>query len=135
MSCPSGYSEYSDSETRAVVLEGYTTINALAFRWRHEIDWEYSYCAEDGGGAITNSSIDYHNVDVRNEYTDWGVNYEGLTGSGDDDMSSDGERYTSYRQAHYSSAVPFIGGAVNKYPTSEIRVNAHGGSKILQDDV
>lgn len=134
MSCPNGYSNESYTDSIAVELIGRTTFGATAYRWKHEITWQYSYCTEDGGLGLVNASIDSVDQDVRNLFTDFSVSYEGVVESDDDRITNnDGslEQLTAYRQAKYSSDLPLVGDSVIHYPTSEIRVREMGGSDVI----
>lgn len=122
-----------DSEDSVEVVIEENSISGNVWRWSHTVNWDFSYDNYSYIGSPINGTIDYKDVDVRNERTDWTANYHGLVGDDDDmDDSGDPETFTSYKQGKYTWSAPFIGGLLTQNPTSEIEVTGFGEGEVLE---
>lgn len=118
----SGRATYGDEIT------AYSTLNNLLIRWRHEIEWDYSYCAGGTGPAYNKSAS---NIDATSysKYTDAVWSYDGNVTSETDEYDT---TVTSLRQDKYTgpggSDIPT--GALNPY--SELEGDWAGTGEVLE---
>ena len=117
----SGHATYGDEIT------AYSTFGNLLVRWRHEIEWDYSYCAGGTGPAYNKSAS---NIDALSysKYTDPVWSYDGNVSSDTDEYDT---KVTSFRQDKYSgpSSDNIPSGELNPY--SELEGDWGGTGEVL----
>lgn len=132
MSCDSGLIEETGDESYWVEVTQYTTLGFTLFVWRHELEWEWSYCVSectDCVPLIDDPTVDdagHHSYSVESDST---VVYEGnVSADLNIDNSDTWGNVTSFRQDFYSSSVPYFSGC---NPSSKLWGNSQGMDDLL----
>ena len=101
----SGHATYGDEIT------AHSFAGNLLFRWRHEIEWDYHYCA-GGTGPAYNKSISNPDALSYSKHTDGVWSYDGT-------LKSDLDTYDSYCESFRQDT--YSGPDIDKYPTGVIQ--------------